>query len=245
MPERRHFIINPENLTGDRFILNGHEGHHAARVTRMNSDDDITLLDGSGAAYGAVVDTVNGDRIEGRIIDKIDRYHEPTVNIHLGVGILKGVKMDTVIEKCTELGVRSVTPLVLDNSVKQNINLQRLKKISLSAIKQCGRGLLPDVNDAQTLHEWSENSSGELKFMLHDSPESAPLMAQLMASTPHSEVRLVVGPEGGFSPAEVEALSAAGFIQASLGRRRLRAETAAIMAVVLCEQILNQGPTVE
>jgi|TARA_B100001079_G_scaffold75232_1_gene64761 16S rRNA (uracil1498-N3)-methyltransferase len=245
LPEHRHFIINPENLTGDRFILNGQEGHHAARVTRMNSDDEITLLDGSGAAYGAVVDTVNGDRIEGRIIDKIDRYNEPTIHIHLGVGILKGVKMDTVIEKCTELGVRSVTPLVLDNSVKQNINLQRLKKISLSAIKQCGRGLLPDVNDAQTLHEWSENSSGELKFMLHDSPESAPLMAQLMASNPHSEVRLLVGPEGGFSPAEVEALSAAGFIQASLGRRRLRAETAAIMAVVLSEQILNQGPTVE
>ena len=245
MSERRHFIINPENLNGDRFILNGQEGHHAARVTRMNLDDDITLLDGSGAAYEAVIDTVNGDMIEGRIVDKTERYNEPAINIHLGIGILKGLKMDTVIEKCTELGVRSVTPLVLDNSVKQRINLQRLKKISLSAIKQCGRGLLPDVNDAQTLHEWSENSSGELKFMLHDSPESVPLMAQLMASKARSEVRLVIGPEGGFSPVEVEALSAAGFIQASLGRRRLRAETAAIMAVVLCEQILNQGPTVE
>ena len=211
----------------------------------MNLDDDITLLDGSGAAYEAVIDTVNGDMIEGRIVDKTERYNEPAINIHLGIGILKGLKMDTVIEKCTELGVRSVTPLVLDNSVKQRINLHRLKKISLSAIKQCGRGLLPDVNDAQTLHEWSENSSGELKFMLHDSPESVPLMAQLMASKARSEVRLVIGPEGGFSPVEVEALSAAGFIQASLGRRRLRAETAAIMAVVLCEQILNQGPTVE
>jgi len=211
----------------------------------MNLDDDITLLDGSGAAYEAVIDTVNGDMIEGRIIDKTERYNEPAINIHLGIGILKGLKMDTVIEKCTELGVRSVTPLVLDNSVKQRINLHRLKKISLSAIKQCGRGLLPDVNDAQTLHEWSENSSGELKLMLHDSPESVPLMAQLMASKARSEVRLVIGPEGGFSPVEVEALSAAGFIQASLGRRRLRAETAAIMAVVLCEQILNQGPTVE
>ena len=245
MSERSHFIINPENLNGDRFILNGQEGHHAARVTRMNLDDDITLLDGSGAAYEAVIDTVNGDMIEGRIIVKTERYNEPAINIHLGIGILKGLKMDTVIEKCTELGVRSVTPLVLDNSVKQRINLQRLKKISLSAIKQCGRGLLPDVNDAQTLHEWSENSSGELKLMLHDSPESVPLMAQLMASKARSEVRLVIGPEGGFSPVEVEALSAAGFIQASLGRRRLRAETAAIMAVVLCEQILNQGPTVE
>ena len=211
----------------------------------MNLDDDITLLDGSGAAYEAVIDTVNGDMIEGRIVDKTERYNEPAINIHLGIGILKGLKMDTVIEKCTELGVRSVTPLVLDNSVKLNINQQRLKKISLSAIKQCGRGLLPDVNDAQTLHEWSENSSGELKFMLHDSPESVPLMAQLMASKARSEVRLVIGPEGGFSPVEVDALSAAGFIQASLGRRRLRAETAAIMAVVLCEQILNQGPTVE
>ena len=211
----------------------------------MNSDDDITLLDGSGAAYEAVIDTVNDDMIEGRVVDKTERYNEPGINIHLGVGILKGLKMDTVIEKCTELGVRSVTPLGLDNSVKQRINLHRLKKISLSAIKQCGRGLLPDVNDAQTLHEWSENSSGELKLMLHDSPESVPLMAQLMASKARSEVRLVIGPEGGFSPVEVEALSAAGFIQASLGRRRLRAETAAIMAVVLCEQILNQGPTVE
>ena len=245
MLERRHFIINPENLNGDRFMLNGQEGHHAARVTRMNLGDEITLLDGSGDAYGAVVDTVNSDRIEGRIIDKIDRYNEPTINVHLGIGILKGFKMDMVIEKCTELGVRSVTPLVLDNSVKQNINPQRLKKIALSAIKQCGRGLIPDVNDAQTLHEWSENSSGELKFMLHDSPESAPLMVQLMASKPHSEVRLVIGPEGGFSPVEVEALSDAGFIQASLGLRRLRAETAAIMTMVLCEQILNQDPTVE
>ena len=205
----------------------------------MNSDDDITLLDGSGAAYEAVIDTVNGDMIEGRIVDKTERYNEPAINIHLGIGILKGLKMDTVIEKCTELGVRSVTPLVLDNSVKQRINQQRLKKISLSAIKQCGRGLLPDVNHAQTLHEWSENSSGELKFMLHDSPESVPLIVQLMASKAHSEVRLVIGPEGGFSPVEVEALSAAGFIQSSLGHRRLRAETAAIMAVVLCEQILN------
>ena len=211
----------------------------------MNSDDDITLLDGSGAAYEAVIDTVNGDMIEGRIVDKTERYNEPAINIHLGIGILKGLKMDTVIEKCTELGVQSVTPLVLDNSVKQRLNLQRLKKISLSAIKQCGRGLLPEVNDAQTLHEWSENSFGELKFMVHDSPESAPLMAQLMESKPHSEVRLVIGPEGGFSPVEVEALSDAGFIQASLGLRRLRAETAAIMTVVLCEQILNQDPTVE
>ena len=245
MSERRHFIINPENLNGDRFILNSQEGFHAAKVTRMNSEQEITLLDGSGAAYEAIIDTVNGDKIEGRIIDKIYRYNEPAVNIYLGVGILKGVKMDTVIEKCTELGVRSVAPLFLDNCVKQNINLQRLKKISLSAIKQCGRGLFPDVKDAQTLHEWSKNSSGELKFMLHESPESAPLMAQLMASTPNSEVRLVIGPEGGFSPVEVEALSDAGFIQASLGLRRLRAETAAIMTVVLCEQILNQDPTVE
>ena len=70
-------------------------------------------------------------------------------------------------------------------------------------------------------------------------------MTQLMASKSHSEVRLVIGPEGGFSQAEVKALYNAGFIKASLGRRRLRAETAAIMTVMLCEQILNQDPTVE
>ena len=203
----------------------------------MNSGDGITLLDRSGAAYEAVVETVNGERIEGRIDYKIDRYHEPAINIYLGVGILKGAKMDAVIEKCTELGVRSITPLVLENSVKLSINLQRLQKISLSAMKQCGRGGQPEVNDVQKLSAWVDKSSGESKFVLHDSPEGVTLAAHLTSSSPCSE--------GGFSPTEVETFSAAGFRHASLGSRRLRAETAAIVSVALSEQILSQEPAVE
>ena len=74
MSERRHFIINPENLNGDRFVLNGQEGHHAARVTRMNSDDEITLLDGSGAAYEAVIDK---KYLGKKVLDIFDREPVP------------------------------------------------------------------------------------------------------------------------------------------------------------------------
>ena len=240
MAERRHFIIHPDRLSGDRFVLNGEEGHHASRVTRIRIGDEITLLDTAGPAYAGVVEQVSGDRIEGCVVEKINDYHEPSVSIHLGIGLLKGSKLDTVVEKCTELGVSSITVLTLENSVKRNANLERLERLSLSAMKQCGRGLMPEVSDSD-LSRWIDRSAEGEKFVLDGSSESEPLVSHLACVESCIQIRLAVGPEGGFSPDERAALRAAGFRRASIGPRRLRAETAAITSVAVAEQMAERN----
>lgn len=239
MAERRHFIIHPDRLSGNRFVLNGDEGHHAARVTRLRIGDSITLLDTEGPAYAGVVEKVGGDRIEGRIVEKIEHYHEPSVSIHLGIGMLKGSKLDTVVEKCTELGVSSITVLNLKKSVKRNVNLERLRRLSISAMKQCGRGLMPDISSSG-LSRWIGQDSGGEKFVMHEKAESGPLVSHLEAAPTDGLIWLAVGPEGGFSQDELEILEEAGFIQSSIGPRRLRSETAAITSVAIAEQIAER-----
>ena len=239
MAERRHFIIHPDCLSGNRFVLNGDEGHHASRVTRIGIGDKITLLDTEGPAYAGVVEEVRQDRIEGRIIEKIEDYHEPATFLHLGIGLLKGSKMDAVIEKCTELGVSTISVLRLDNSIKRNVNLERLNRIALSAMKQCGRGLMPEVS-ASDLSQWIHQYAGGEKFVMDESAESESLISHLASMEKVAQIQLVVGPEGGFSSNELSSLLTAGCRRASIGPRRLRAETAAITSVAIAEQMAER-----
>lgn len=238
MAEHRHFFVDPESLSDNLFSLNGNEGHHAARVTRIKVGDSITLIDGTGPAYGALVDEVIGNRIKGHIVERIDNYHESPVEIHLGIAILKGSKLDTVVEKCTELGVTSITMINLNKSVKQNLKLDRLQAISLAAIKQCGRGLKPVIS-INELSDWISDSYGDKRFVLHNGLKGNPLTELTSACSASSPFWLIVGPEGGFSKDELVFLISSGFERASLGVRRLKAETAAITSVALVEQLMN------
>tara|TARA_B100000029_G_scaffold469650_2_gene507720 strand:- start:16350 stop:17069 length:720 start_codon:yes stop_codon:yes gene_type:complete len=238
LSENRHFLIDSENLFEDVFILNGQEGHHAARVTHVKKGDSITLLKGNGFAYSAIVDEVAGDRIKGHITKIIEDYNEPYIKIHLGIGILKGVKLDTVVEKCTELGVYSISILNLKNSVKKNTKLDRLESVSLAAIKQCGRGLKPSIRSC-SLENWIGGSSGNARFIFHNGNNSKPFV-NIFPSSINNEnsIWIGIGPEGGFSKEELDALEKVSFKMVSLGQRRLRSETAAITSVGLIEQLI-------
>ena len=144
--------------------------------------------------------------------------------------------MDTVVEKCTELGVNSISVLRLGNSVKRNVNFERLNRIALSAMKQCGRGLMPEIL-ASDLFQWIDRSAEGEKLVLDESAESEPLVSHLASMEKVTQLQLVVGPEGGFTSDELASLITAGFKRASIGPRRLRAETAAITSVAIAEQI--------
>ena len=241
MSEHRHFIINPKNLCDDIFVLNGNEGHHAARVAHIKKGDSITLIEGNGSAYDAVVDEVVGDHIKGHIIRLMKNYNEPYIKIHLGIGILKGSKLDIVVEKCTELGVHSISIFDLKNSVKKNTKLERLDAISSAAIKQCGRGFKPYLRSCN-LEDWIDGSSGDKRFVLHNEKKTK-LLANLFSSSVKYEnsIWLAVGPEGGFSKEELDILMRTNFKQVSLGLRRLRSETAAITSVGLIDQLTIQA----
>ncbi|MFQ6673619.1 MAG: RsmE family RNA methyltransferase [Fidelibacterota bacterium] len=239
---RHHFLIQPENIIGNRFELNGSEGHHLAHVARLGVGDEILLLDRLGTAYGGKIEDIHGGIISGIILKTVEEYHEPTTAIHLGIGNLKGSKLCTVVEKGTELGVRSITPLSMAHSVKKGINRERLGRVAESAAKQCGRGRIPVVRRITPFDEWCAKLSPEDGVLTHDSDSSIPVQQWLKSRGAGSgEVWLTVGPEGGYHPDELDLAAERGLSHVSLGPRRLRSETAAVSAIALFDIFFSEG----
>ena len=236
MTERHHFILSDNQIKGKHFHLNGGEGHHLSHVARIGVGDEVYLIDTRGRAYRAAVDSVGEGGVNGSILDVIEDYHEPAVKIHLGIAILKGARLAMVAEKGTELGVASVTPLILKRNVKTGVNRNRLANVARSATKQCGRGRVPIINEPASLGEWCLGMKAGCAALLHNSDSAKPMADWLRQMPDHiSDVWLTVGPEGGFDDEELQSVSQSGIEAVSLGKRRLRAETAAISAMTLVD----------
>ncbi|MDP6592779.1 MAG: RsmE family RNA methyltransferase [Candidatus Marinimicrobia bacterium] len=236
MAERHHFILSDNQIEDGRFHLNGDEAHHLSNVARIGVGDEVYLIDTRGKAYRAAVDSISEGAVRGPILDMIQGYHEPTVNIHLGIAILKGARLDLVSEKGTELGVASVTPLILKRNVKKGVNRNRLTNVARSAAKQCGRGRVPEINEPASLSEWCQKMKAGCGALLHNSDAAKPMvdwLRNLPDST--SDVWLAVGPEGGFENEELQPVLQLGLEAVSLGKRRLRSETAALSALTIVD----------
>ncbi|MFQ6676552.1 MAG: RsmE family RNA methyltransferase [Fidelibacterota bacterium] len=235
--ERHYFVIDPEAVTGgDRFSLNGTEAHHLSRVARLHVGDEVILLDGKGNAHRGIIDAMEKERVSGRVLETMKEYHEPAVRIHLGVGNLKGSRMNTVAEKGTELGLWSLTPLIMKYGVKRGINVDRLRRVAVAAAKQCGRGRVPEVNRGRSYGEWCRNLPSEQSMIASNSPGSVPIHEWLDGvDNGVSDVWITVGPEGGYHADEERLAARCRIPFVTLGPRRLRSETAAITAVALCD----------
>lgn len=240
MTGRRHFLIAPKAIVGNRFKLNGSEGHHLSRVTRIKTGETVYLLDMLGRAYIGKIDGIQKDHVEGAILQTVPNYGKSKVNIHLGVGILKGSKMDTVVEKGTELGMHSFTPLRMRHNVKQIINLERLKRISKSAIKQCGRGLLPMISSPMDFQSWCDSVDVQKAAVAVSGKDNVPIYQWLRELMPGvTDLWLAVGPEGGFHSDEIIAIKKHGIPLVSLGPRRLRSETAVMALLAICDNFFE------
>src|SRR5262249_24407597 len=159
------------------------------------------------------------------------------VALALLIGLLKGEKMDWVVQKATELGVARVVPVATTHGVvkldaeRAASRRERWTRIAEEAAKQCGRADLPEIAEVSAFAEAVAAARG-WKLLLHEAERGQPLRAALPASAPEV-VTVAVGPEGGFAPDEVAAARAAGFAVSGLGPRVLRAETAAIAALAV------------
>lgn len=247
-------------------LLRGAEHHYLTRVLRLRLGDAVVLLDGGGRLGAARLVRVDAEQVE-LAWEAATTAPASGPQVILLCGLLKGDKQDFVIQKATELGVSAVVPVLCQRSVPQlgeeraEKRQQRWSRIALSAAQQCRRPDVPrvllPVSLAAAVQDAAPADPGRLSLLLYEGP-AAPLHALLPAASTATAptaptaptatggadpaalttVRLLVGPEGGFTDAEVAAATAAGFLPASLGPRILRAETAVVAALAVLQYAL-------
>jgi len=232
----RRFFLEKNKIRKGRAILNGSEARHIGKVLRLGVGDNLYLLDGNGCEYRAVITSKSSKIVEVKILERIPPPKESSLTIALGQSLPnKAKKMDYIVQKATELGVSTIIPffsarsvLSLDDEASQR-RLIRWQRIALEATKQCGRAIVPQIEAItpfkKVLEKWEDNS---LKIMLWEDEKSVKLKDILRKTQPSSKVIFLVGPEGGFTPDEVEMAKHAAFQTAGLGRYILRTETVGI-----------------
>ena len=206
------------------------EAGHCIRVLRMKEGDSIRLTDGKGCFYDAVISAVSGKRCMVHIERK--EQQEQLWNGYLHIAMAPTKLMDRnewFVEKAVEIGVDEITFLKTDHSERDVIKMERIEKIAVSAMKQSQKATLPVLNGMTPLRSFIEQGFDGDKYIAHCEPGSKVLLQD--ALTPGHNSLVLIGPEGDFSPAEIEMALKAGFKPISLGPSRLRTETAALVAV--------------
>ena len=239
MADRIFSIIHPENISDNTFRLDKEESHHISRVLRKKPGAALWLIDGQGKAYEGVIEKSH-PVVSGNIVATHEQFGENPRDVHLVLAILKRNALETAVEQATEMGARSLTLLITDHIVKKQFNHERLEKIVRSASKQCGRSQFMDIHGPVTLPDWLEsmNSKSGAVFGCHWIGKTS---ISSLLKTEDSDIYCIIGPEGDFSPDEIEMLQNNSIPFATLGDRRLRAETAVSTALSVINESMLGG----
>ncbi|HHT73137.1 MAG TPA: 16S rRNA (uracil(1498)-N(3))-methyltransferase [Firmicutes bacterium] len=235
------FFLTDQNVIGEKVRITGEDAHHITRVLRLQAGDHVEVAFGSGEIGIVELTSVKSDGVEGDVVQRFRSYQEPPIRLRLYQGLAKGDKMDFVIQKAVELGVKEIVPFTSQYTVVKleasaaEKRLRRWQRIADEAAKQCLRAELPVVRPLisfeQVLADLKEGPKDELVLLPYEHEEK-----QGINSVPTGEwgaVSIIIGPEGGFHPAEVEAARENGAKVVSLGPRILRTETAGLVALSL------------
>jgi 16S rRNA (uracil1498-N3)-methyltransferase len=236
----RRFFIPAARITQTQAILDGTEFHHLRRVLRLNEGDAVALTDEQGHAYQGVITRLSPTEAFITITATTASRSSPFA-LTLAQGLLKGQKMDLVIEKATELGVQHIQPfrsaftVATVPSARQSDRVERWMRIARSAAKQSGSPT-PKIDLPQALTDLLISiPRGTEKILCYERETSLTLKTFAQAHTQLTSLCVIIGPEGGFSLEEVASARAAGAHIVGLGTPIVRAETAGIIAVALCQ----------
>lgn len=214
------------------------ESGHCVRVLRLKENDTILLTDGQGTFYKAVISHANPKHCWVTILDSWEQPPLWPVNIHVAIAPTKNIdRMEWFAEKATEIGINTITCLNCRFSERREIKTARLEKILISAMKQSQKATLPHLNGMTDFKEFIVTPFLGRKFIAHCEEGPKPLLKHTYH--PRENALILIGPEGDFSTEEIELALTNGFEPISLGKSRLRTETAALIA---CHTIhlLNQ-----
>ncbi len=224
---------------GDTARLGPRQAHYVARVLRLRALDPVVLFNGDGFDYSAVITHVDRDQVRVQIETRLPLTNESPLSVTLVQGISRGERMDHSLQKATELGVAAVQP-VFSERVTLRLSGSRLERriqhwqaVVESACEHSGRARVPTVLAPMVLNEWLLLPAAGIRLVLDPAAERSITAMDVKAG----EIELVVGPEGGLSPLEIEALLNSGAQAARLGPRTLRTETAGVAALAVLQSI--------
>jgi len=236
-----HRIFIREQPVDDRVVITGDKAAYLSVVLRTRPGDALLIQNNGGQTYRSKVLSSSGREVVVVIEASLPSNPEPSVNVRLFQALLKGAKMDLVIQKTVELGVTEIVPVVTERSqVRETRKLGRWQKIAEEAARQSGRSAIPFVHDVMAFAElWPKYMSAGSHGVLFWEQGGENLHDVFSALRDSRNIDLVTGPEGGLSGAEVDLAVQRGFTVATLGRRILRAETAAVAALALVQYELG------
>lgn len=241
------FFLPPVQCRGDRLVLEGREAHHGLHVVRLRAGEAVEVLDGQGVCLTCQVSVLSRHAVELQVTAR-QELPRPSPRLTLVQAVAKPKAMDLIVQKAAELGVHRLVPILAERAVMQS-DPERGKRekwewIAIDSLKQCGSAWLPVIDPPQKLHE----------YLKHPEPVELSLVASLACQTHprcHFEAFerahrrgpvsacVWVGPEGDFTPRELEAIEAAGAHPISLGPRVLRSDTAAIYCLAIVRYALD------
>ncbi len=241
------FFIAPEIVIPPAIRITGPLLHHLRESLRLHRGESLTLTDSQGVRYRVEVTEITSHAIDTRIVDQDTAPPRTTPQITLGQALLKGERMDWVLQKATELGVDAIVPLETHHSVvkpnPERVEHQRTRwhRIALEAAQQSERWTIPTISEPMMLPQFlAQQPAATMKGMLAERTRGLSLASIAVPREPHHSIVLLIGPEGGWAQAEQRVAQDRGFTPLTLGTRILRAETAAIAALSILQARLGE-----
>lgn len=211
------------------FTLSEEESQHAVRVLRLQTGDELELVDGAGGYYKAVISNPHPKHCEFVIKETFTEFGKRDYRLHIAIAPTKNIeRLEWFIEKCTEIGIDEITPVICRFSERKIIKPERLEKIIVSAAKQSLKAYFPILNPMCSFRDFIQQTTVSQKFIAHCYEQDKQLLQRVYQKS--FDAVILIGPEGDFSPEEVQAAIQHQFHPVSLGSSRLRTETAGIAA---------------
>ncbi|PXX24450.1 16S rRNA (uracil(1498)-N(3))-methyltransferase [Hoylesella shahii] len=235
MKETRYFYVPNAAHCNE---LPDEEASHASRVLRLESGDEVFLIDGEGCFFKAQLTLVTKSRCLYNIVERLPQEKTWSGRIAVGMAPTKSIdRVEWTLEKATEIGLDEFSLLNCAFSERRNVKLERLDKIVVAAVKQSRKAWKPQLNDLLPFERFVKQPRKGAKFIAHcyDEIDKKDLYNELLQLNADEDVTILIGPEGDFSFEEVRLALDQGYVSVSLGKSRLRTETAALSATMIAQ----------
>ncbi len=232
------FFVPCESITGDKIRIQGGDAVHITRSLRMARGENVTVCDSKAVEYKCVIEDFTDSDVILSVLSSCESKTEPLYKVTLYQALPKSDKMETIVQKAVETGVFEIIPFISERCISRpdekgkKAKTERWNKIAQAASKQCGRAIIPKVQDVLSISQAFEFChDSDISILLYEDERASSLKSVLKTLDKNAKISVFIGAEGGFSKDEVQLAKSNGIVTAGLGPRILRCETAPIVTL--------------